>query len=591
MKKKKHVMNIETYENVIIILLISLTPLLVRINITETPLSNLSWHSNDPNYFDIFTLVKSQFVLLLGIISSFIVIYKQIKFKVLNIKDPVILLILSLATIIIISHFYSMNQELSGSGAPGRYEGVWIWLSYLSLFTMVYYKNWTKESTNYVFKFFLVTNFILSIIGLLQYFGIDVIINDFTKSFITSSNLRNLDFTTYSKINYKVIIQTLDHYNYVGYYISLSLPFVLTIFTHEKDHKFKAVYLVLLGMMFFNLIGSSARGGLVGIIVSLLFFIFLNKEKIFKNIKIAFVALTLLIITFISIELYSGGFFISRLQSIFTTLDTIKTIEEINLSDNTITFRLAKGDFKVEVDTENKSQWLTNYYFNDSIIEPIVDASNSKITFDRPELNRISTSLSKYGDSILLVIETYGEKWHFGYDSSGTLSYINLVGKPDMIIKPESLGFTNSERMGSGRGYIWSRSIPLILDKPLIGYGPDTFVAVFPQQDYVGKYNTYGTTNMTVDKAHNVYIQLAMNSGLGALIIYLLLLILSFKRSIKYIQLNGSTNQKYKLALLTSIISFIVASLFNDSTLQVSPLFWFMIGYLLNDDSWSLNLK
>jgi len=41
------------------------------------------------------------------------------------------------------------------------------------------------------------------------------------------------------------------------------------------------------------------------------------------------------------------------------------------------------------------------------------------------------------------------------------------------------------------RGYIWSRSLPLLRNTILVGYGPDTFAMNFPQHDIAGKVKAY----------------------------------------------------------------------------------------------------
>ena len=50
--------------------------------------------------------------------------------------------------------------------------------------------------------------------------------------------------------------------------------------------------------------------------------------------------------------------------------------------------------------------------------------------------------------------------------------------------------FTSHESFASSRGYIWSRTIPLLKETLFIGTGADTFVIAFPQDDYIGKINS-----------------------------------------------------------------------------------------------------
>ena len=85
------------------------------------------------------------------------------------------------------------------------------------------------------------------------------------------------------------------------------------------------------------------------------------------------------------------------------------------------------------------------------------------------------------------------------------------------------IGFEGSEKVGSMRGYIWSRTLPLIAKKPLLGYGPDNFLMAFPQHDILAKTYAYDTPFMIVDKPHNIYLLYAMNSGIFALLSMIIL--------------------------------------------------------------------
>ena len=63
------------------------------------------------------------------------------------------------------------------------------------------------------------------------------------------------------------------------------------------------------------------------------------------------------------------------------------------------------------------------------------------------------------------------------------------------------------------------------MDSLLIGQGPDTFFAEFPQGDLLGKLYAYGTTQMVVDKPHNLYLQIGINEGGIALLAFLVMMV------------------------------------------------------------------
>ena len=164
---------------------------------------------------------------------------------------------------------------------------------------------------------------------------------------------------------------------------------------------------------------------------------------------------------------------------------------------------------------------------------------------------------------------------------NGVFKYINHAGK---IIDPNEkvkvLFGNGKEELLTSRIYIWARTIPKIFEKPLFGYGPDTFEVVFPNNDYIGLYRAYDTTNMIVDKPHNTYIQIAINIGIIALILSIILMLIYFNKYIKFV-LKDSNNidlDKYYYAITTAIISFFIAAIMYDSTIAITPIFCILLG-------------
>jgi len=82
----------------------------------------------------------------------------------------------------------------------------------------------------------------------------------------------------------------------------------------------------------------------------------------------------------------------------------------------------------------------------------------------------------------------------------------------------ESWGFEGMGTFGSNRGYIWSRTIPMLKSTIVAGKGPDTFALYFPQYDFLNKLRYYQTGGIFVDKAHNMYLQTALNTGILSLL-------------------------------------------------------------------------
>jgi O-antigen ligase len=418
----------------------------------------------------------------------------------------------------------------------------------------------------------------MSLIGLLQYLGVHILFSEWFKPFITSRELTNTSIEGLYSIDYKVILQTLSHYNYVGYFITLSLPVTIALLIYEHNRKMKVLYGLLSVLILFNLFGSTARGGLLGIMVSIPFLLFINRHKLIKNRKVAITLILMFTVVFVGFEIISGGFVTMRLKSTFTSIDTANILQDVIVEEDTMRFNITDKQFEIKVVSAVDAEWDVQFKLDDVIIKPAGLDENGALYFDPTVLPNVKNYITSAEDQFLYTVDIYGTPWYFGYFDD-KLSYINVYGKSDSIIKPDSIGFEGKEKFGSARGYIWSRSLPLILKKPLLGYGPDTFALAFPQSDYVGKYNAYNTTNMVVDKAHNTFIQIAINSGIVALLAYIVLHIILAVRMIRYFIKNKFNATSIYHSIFSSVaLGYFIASFFNDSTVQVSPTYWGLLG-------------
>ncbi|MDD3174076.1 MAG: O-antigen ligase family protein, partial [Herbinix sp.] len=129
-------------------------------------------------------------------------------------------------------------------------------------------------------------------------------------------------------------------------------------------------------------------------------------------------------------------------------------------------------------------------------------------------------------------------------------------------------------------GYIWSRSIPLLKDTLLLGNGPDTFPIVFPQSDYVGKANNCKTPYTLIEKPHNFYLMIGIQTGIISLISFLVFYLIYLMKSFRIYKNNNFSTLKARIGLgcLVSTLSFMISGFFNDSSLQTTPIFIVLLG-------------
>lgn len=574
---------------IVVVLTLLVIPLSVRIIPVTYDMSVYSWFSDQTNFYDVFSLVKSRLVIVSGILSA---IYLLAFFMTTStwkwlIQDKVFIATELSVLFIVLSTLFSANPYASLNGYLERYESMWVFLSYILIFLGTYTFTWQKSHIKKIIWLFALCNLLLSVIGIFQYFGTDIVFSDFMKPLIVSSKMQGISFQTSKSFDYTAIYQTLYHSNYAGLFAAMSFPLFTTLFIRTQNTKERFFYLFLSLLIAFNLVGSISRGALIGGILSIPLIIFLNRKILFSNKRILITSVGVLFIAIIGLEVFTGGFMSTRFKQIMADTKFEPSLEQISVSKDLISIDYRENHMDIHILEHEGSTWNLSYELDGQFVAPSGNDSDGYLIFDMPSLKAFRIALLQYqsGESDLLV-DIDNSNWIFGYQN-GNLSYKNAYGKFDEIASPDTLGFSGNERLGSSRGYIWSRTLPLILASPIVGYGADSFPFVFPQNDYIGKFNAYNTTNMIVDKPHNLYLQIAFFFGIPALLLYFALFIILISRMVKSKPLADESSNDTDLlngvstGILAGIFAFSVSSIFTDSSVHVSPVFWTLFGLLM----------
>lgn len=123
------------------------------------------------------------------------------------------------------------------------------------------------------------------------------------------------------------------------------------------------------------------------------------------------------------------------------------------------------------------------------------------------------------------------------------------------------------ETIGSGRIYVWKRSLPLFKKYGLVGAGLDNFEKAYPQ---VGE--------VRYDKAHNVYLQIGITNGIPALLLYLSLCFIIFIKGFKY---KDTLNK----AIYIAFIGYSIQAFANISVIEVAPYFFIFMGLIAANEN------
>lgn len=128
---------------------------------------------------------------------------------------------------------------------------------------------------------------------------------------------------------------------------------------------------------------------------------------------------------------------------------------------------------------------------------------------------------------------------------------------------------------GSGRVYIWIKTLSLVPEKPLFGYGMDTLLYHFPHFSQDARAGIRSET-VLVDKPHNMYIGILYGTGAIGLLGFMGLFGILIAKAIKQF-ITGRTEIAPFLLL---IVAFLIQGMFNDTLPGMTAIAYPILGIL-----------
>lgn len=480
--------------------------------------------------------------------------------KKLKNQDKYSMLIKILIILNVLSFSFSPFKEISLLGIVERFEGVVAEVSYLVIFLCSLFFLKSEKMRERVLELIIFSSTIIFTIGIFQYFNISIYENDFVMKFITGfkpENFQGIDFT----LRKSFVYGTHSNPNYMGSYAVIMFFLGLGRYLTEKRNLIYGCYTLL---AYANLVGSHSRAGQAGYYGGLIIlFIFLGRDirKYWKKLGVIFL---LVYGVWYGMDSWSEGFLGKRMEFDSGEIAQIYAIKPIE--DGVII------EGRKDLTIKKVASTLEFY-----------DESGGKIEV-----------LRKYGGAFLdkegyrdYRIQRSGGNKDLYLLSNGSFSYELLHSKGEFYTRDHMGGYVpireiarfklldGYEKKGSNRGYIWSRSIPLLWTRPLFGWGQDNFVLAFPQDDFLGKSLFYGNRGMLVDKPHNYFLQIGINNGIPYLLITLILFGVYF---IKGMIIGIRKKFEGVSCIFIASTGYMITLLFNDSVVSVAPIFWCLLS-------------
>lgn len=580
---------------IFLFIVVAIIPLVCKMNEINISAEEYNVIRSSSSISDIFSYSKSIMIMTMGVIIALFMAFQilgedgfTIDFK----SKPVILAGVYLL-FVLVSSIFSKYHYTSFFGVSERYEGFFVWVCYMvfMIVAMAFASN--RKRLDFILWGFFASGLFVGIIGIMQFLGYNIFSFDWFSKLVMGDAYNGNPL----KIKFDSVFATLYNPNCAGMYFGMMFSaFGVMAVLMPLKNKVKWIFALLAVVLGVCAIGSDSVGGLLGIasgigftaVVCICYYVFVIKSKkaiVFSVGGIA-VGITAMILFF-----NSNAVIIQKVRIIADALKNGETIsqsasfyEDIKVDGMLGKIITKDGEFAVDY-AEAATQFMHNGVVLDPVSEETMENGGTHYVYNESglkwDLYLYQMETKDIFVASLTGTDNLGTGTYFLFgEYEGKLTVLDKFGNPiDIDTVVESWGFKGVERLGSNRGYIWSRSIPLLKNNIFIGSGTDTFVFEFPQQDVRSKLNYLGNPYVIIDKPHNMFLQIGINTGVISLLVMLVLFILYIVQTIKRVFNDKEQSlNAIRLGIMAGIVAYLAAAMTTDSVVSVAPVFWTLLG-------------
>ncbi len=592
--KKEGIDWIRFFQLLPVYLTVGFLPFLVRVHIYEHRLSEFPWYyANISEYFGDTFLVYRQWWF--TAIAFYMLLVLGLKFwndkKVL--RTSIICIPMGVfALFSLLSAVFSEYKNFPFTGAFEQFENVFVLMGYALIVYYIFLIIESEEEVQNIIYVLTFSTMALGIIGTLQTLGFDILSTEFVKSLMTPAGLGVEVQTTMAE---NTAVMTLYNPNYVGVYVAMLFPLFTVLLLFSKKWKERAAYALTLVFLVFSLYGSGSKAAFLVIAVELLILIVFMRRPIFKFWYVVIPVATAFIAIFLLVNQARDNVYIERIQKALQVRKVDRALESIETLDDGVHIVYEGNELIIQNLYNDMSSF--GYVFTDSegnMVGVSMKEDGYTYRLEDSGFEGFEIYPVMYGEVLCFEVLIDGHTWCFTnqYDGTGSYYYLTEKGKFDKLYMAEQVLFKGYERLFSGRGYIWSVSIPLLKKYFVLGSGADTFMMAFPQQDYMRLWQ-FGFADKIMSKPHSLYLQVGVQDGVIALLGMVAFFVMYLAQSV-WLYISSKFESFYEqagVAAMLAVLGFAVMGISNDSCMAVSPIFWAIAGLGVYLNSQSAKLK
>lgn len=564
-----------------LVIWIVIIPIVVKMKSFVNPLLEYPWYVREKMIADFFLYYKSILVTIVGILMLVLLCWQiskvRRKDKLLQSGTNIFIPILIYLVLAVLSSLFSDHAYFCSHGVPDQFETIWNLFAYVIAVIYCFYVVVYQNSEISIVRLMYVGAALVGLICVFQFFKVDIY------RLIYSGD--GYTFTFQPGTVYGPFYNT----NYVGFYTLLLVPLFALFLIMYKDLKVKIVSAVALVLLIISMVGAesiTAEIAFAGVVAFSVLFLLIKKAREKKAFWIAVAVLIaggigacVMLVPRVNAYIQASNTEKTNLENIFTYDDHV----EIDYKGNALNIDMVIADsmLSFHLFDQNQNELTTECIYadgNEYYYYTISDERFSGITLT-PAL--ISEDPETYG--FLVFIDD--KSWAFTNEMTedGTYYYYSDLGTLTKLteenISADFKPLENKSSLANGRGYLWNKTIAILKNYVLFGAGVDTFIFEYPNGDFVDRYNN-AYDNMFITKPHNLYLQIAVETGILSLICFLVFYLWYFISSLRiyFRQRLDNPLTITGFAIMLGTFGYMISGLANDSTITIAPLYWAMMG-------------
>ncbi len=483
----------------------------------------------------------------------------------------------------VVSTVFAQRPGLAIDGAPDRCEGLVVHLAYyliafLAIQTAVHRPTYPPRLVGMV----LAGAVLVGVVGLAQFLDHDPLRTTWGRNLILPSELQHLGERMGFLVSPTMVYGVFSNPNYTGSYSAMVmvLTFGAVWFGRSWLGRWRWAAVGLFWLLFITWLGCRSKAGLLGGSLGMIGVIILGRKAWRENLAI-----------FIVLVVGCGGLLFwmdlrsmkaDRADRLFNNLSTKRIDHVPSIPTDFQDLVLGSDSFDLifasnRLRCERASDGVFVFRNAEGSVVPYAWRVQT-LVFPPEDFRGFLVKVATASQVVQVTREDI--TLNLMYTDQG-FRLLDSYLQPRSLRAIERVPFPATDRWGNGRGFIWSRSWPLLKKAMVVGYGPDMFLNHFPQDDFLAKIRAGYPLGWLVDKPHNLYLQIGINLGGIALAAFLLLcgeyLLVTGRRG--WARLGDSSPRgAIEVTMAAAVGAYLAAGFFNDSVVAVAPVFWTLLG-------------